>query len=48
MGQISLVIDDKLDAEFREVVAKQLGFKKGNLKIAIEQALRLWIDNHKV
>ncbi|MGA9099841.1 MAG: hypothetical protein WB392_13020 [Methanotrichaceae archaeon] len=44
MGQISLVIDDKLDAEFREAVAKKLGMKKGNIKIALEQALRLWID----
>lgn len=40
----SLVINDKLDAEFREMVAKRLGMKKGNMKIAIEQTHRLWID----
>jgi len=44
MGQISLVIDDKLDTEFRKEVANRLGMKKGNIKIAVEEALRSWID----
>ncbi|HPY72454.1 MAG: hypothetical protein PHN90_02975 [Methanothrix sp.] len=44
MGQLNVVIDDDLDGEFRDAVAKRLGMKKGNLKIAIEQAIRNWID----
>lgn len=43
MARINLVIDDELDEQFRNEVAKRLGMKKGNLKIAIEQAFRLWI-----
>jgi hypothetical protein len=44
MGQISVVIDDDLDAEFRAAIANRLGLKKGNIKIAIEDAIRSWID----
>jgi len=44
MARINLVIDDKLDEQFRSEVAKRLGMRKGNLKIAIEQAFRLWVD----
>ena len=44
MARINLVIDDELDEQFRREVAKRLGMKKGNLKIAIEQAFHLWID----
>ena len=43
MARINLVIDDELDQQFRNVVAKRLGMKKGNIKIAIEQALKEWI-----
>jgi len=44
MGQISIVIDDKLDAKFRAAIAQKLGLKKGNIKIALEEAINLWID----
>ena len=44
MGQLSLKIDDELDAKFRAMIAKMIGFKKGNLKIAIEEAILPWID----
>jgi hypothetical protein len=47
MAQISLVIDDELDAKFRAEIAKRLGMKKGHIKIAIEEAIQLWIDHHK-
>jgi hypothetical protein len=45
MGQISIVIDDNLDTRFREEIAKRLGLRKGNIKIAIEEAMNLWIDH---
>jgi hypothetical protein len=44
MARINLVIEDELDEQFRSEVAKRLGMKKGNLKIAIEEAFRFWID----
>jgi hypothetical protein len=43
MARINLVIDDELDEQFRNEVAKRLGMKKGNIKIAIEEAIRQWI-----
>ncbi len=45
MARINLVIDDDLDEQFRSEVAKRLGMKKGNIKIAIEEAMKTWIEN---
>ena len=42
--RINLTIDPKLDREFRDVVSERLGFKKGNLQVAIEEALHDWIE----
>jgi hypothetical protein len=44
MAHINLVIDDDLDKQFRNEVNRRLGMKKGNIKIAIEEAIREWID----
>ncbi len=44
MARINMVIDDELDKQFRDEVAKRLGMKKGNIKIAIEEAMRMWIE----
>ena len=46
MARINLVIDDELDEQFRNEVAKRLGMKKGNLKIAIEEAMNDWINKN--
>jgi hypothetical protein len=45
MARINLVIDDELDKQFRNEVNSRLGMKKGNLKIAIEQAIQIWIES---
>jgi hypothetical protein len=47
MAYINLSIDDDLDKQFRSEVAKRLGMKKGNIKTAIEQAMRIWIENNE-
>ena len=47
MARINLVIDDELDEQFRNEVAKRLGMKKGNLKTAIEEAIKMWIKQSK-
>jgi len=44
MGQISLKINDDLDKRFRDEVNRRLGMKKGNIKIALEQSMELWIN----
>jgi len=47
MGHLNLVINDELDTKFRAEISKRLGMKKGHIKIAIEEAIQMWID-HKV
>lgn len=53
MGRIVVELDEELEKAFRDAVARHLGMKKGNLKIAIEEAIRMWIvyssnqDNQK-
>jgi hypothetical protein len=44
MARINLVIDDELDEQFRNAVAKRKGMRKGNLQKAAEEALRMWIE----
>ena len=44
MAYINLSIDDDLDKQFRDEVNRRLGMKKGNLKAAIEEAMRDWIS----
>ena len=47
MGRIILKISDDLEAQFRMEIAKRLGMKKGNIQIATEQAIKMWIE-HKI
>jgi len=47
MGKINLTISDELETRFREEVFKRLGMKKGNIQIAIEEAIKLWIESGK-
>jgi hypothetical protein len=46
MGRITLTLSDELDSRLRKVVSETLGFKKGNLQIAVEEALEEWIKKH--
>ena len=48
MARINLVIDDELDKRFRNEVNKRFGMKKGNIKVAIEQALDDWITKSHI
>jgi len=45
--KINITISKELDRNLRETVAKTLGFKKGNLQIAIEEALEEWIKKRE-
>jgi len=47
MARITITLDDDLDKKLRETVSDTLGFKKGNLQTAIEEALETWIKEHK-
>jgi len=43
MGRIVVELDEDLDKAFRDEVARRLGMKKGNMKIAMEQAITQWV-----
>jgi hypothetical protein len=45
--RVNITLDEELDKRFRETVAQTIGFKKGNLQVAIEEALQQWIKEHK-
>ncbi len=47
MGRITITLNDELDKKLRETVAETIGFKKGNLQVAIEEALDAWIKAKK-
>ena len=44
MGRIVVELDEELEKAFRNEVAKRLGMKKGNMKAAIEKAIKMWIE----
>jgi len=47
MGNIKVILPDDLEQKFREEVFKSKGMKKGNITLAIEEAVRLWIESEK-
>jgi hypothetical protein len=47
MVRWTVTIDDELDKRFRDVVAKVKGFKRGALKEALEEAIKLWIEKYE-
>lgn len=44
MARITITLNDGLDKKLRETVAQTIGFKKGNLQVAIEEAIEGWIE----
>jgi hypothetical protein len=45
--RVNITLDEELDKRFRQAVSQTLGFKKGNLQKAIEEALDAWIKDKK-
>jgi hypothetical protein len=43
MARIVVDIDDDLNRQFRKAIIDRLGSKKGALKEAIEEAIKLWL-----
>ena len=46
-SRLDLTIDSELDRQFRDMVYKKFGMKKGNLRIALEEAIRLWLSDER-
>jgi hypothetical protein len=47
MGRIDVILPDELENEFRMEVAKELGMRRGNLTIALQEGIKLWIETHR-
>jgi hypothetical protein len=47
MGAIKVILSDELEQKFRDEVFKSKGMKKGNITIAIEEAINMWIEDQK-
>jgi hypothetical protein len=47
MARINLILRDELEEEFRNMVFRKYGLKKGNIAKAVEEAINLWIENEK-
>jgi hypothetical protein len=47
MGKLTLTLNDELEKRFRDEVFKRFGMKKGNMQIAIEEAIEAWIKTKK-
>ena len=45
MGNMHISISDELEDRFRKEIGKRKGVKKGNIRIALEEALDLWIES---
>jgi hypothetical protein len=45
MGKMNIVLDDKLEDRFRKAVFDKKGMKKGNISLALEEAIELWIEH---
>lgn len=42
--KLTVLIKDDLDEAFRNAVFKSKGMHKGNLSLAIEEAIEMWIE----
>jgi len=47
MGRMDIILPDDLEEEFRAEVAKELGMRRGNLTLAVQEAIRLWIETRR-
>jgi len=47
MGRIDIVISDESEKALREEVFKGMGMKKGNISLAVEEAIKMWIDSQR-
>ena len=47
MGKMNIVLDDELEEKFRRVVFERKGMKKGNISVALQEAIQQWMEYYK-
>jgi len=48
MGEIRGVVSGEVEEKFRKLAMKKFGYGKGSLSKALEEALRHWIEDHRL
>ena len=43
MGKMNIVLSDETEDKLRRTVFEHVGMKKGNISIAIEEAIQEWV-----
>lgn len=46
MGKMNIVLDDKLEEQFRKAVFQRKGMKKGNISDALAEAIKQWMETY--
>ena len=46
-GKMNIVLRDELEERFRRAVFENKGMKKGNISVALEEAIEQWIRTCK-
>ena len=46
MGRIDVILPDDLEERFRKKVFEKYGMKRGNITIAIQESIELWIEKN--
>jgi hypothetical protein len=44
---MNIVVEDDIEEQFRRTVANTKGFRKGNISIALQEAIELWIKEQR-
>jgi hypothetical protein len=44
MARMDIIIPDNLEKRFREEVFKRRGMKRGNITLAVQEAIEQWIE----
>jgi hypothetical protein len=47
MGKISVILDDQREERLRKIAVAKFGLKRGYLTKALEEAIRLWMEENK-